>query len=127
MSTYVAFLRAVKVGKRAYPMAELRAALGAAGIDEVVTHIQTGNVFFRTRMRSRDKVVAALEKAFARLVDWVGPTAPRGWYGWLSAAALAAFTCELGRRQLRLTAREKEDPAEALPEGWFPDGGPRHG
>ena len=31
--TYIAFLRAVNVGKRAYPMAELRAALTAAGFD----------------------------------------------------------------------------------------------
>jgi uncharacterized protein (DUF1697 family) len=61
--THVAFLRAVNVGKRQYPMAELRAALDAAGFEEVATHIQTGNVFFRTRMRSPEKVVAALEKA----------------------------------------------------------------
>ena len=63
MPTHVAFLRAVNVGKRQYPMAELRAALDAAGFEEVATHIQTGNVFFRTRMRSRERVVAALEKA----------------------------------------------------------------
>jgi uncharacterized protein (DUF1697 family) len=63
MSTFIAFLRAVNVGKRQYPMAELREALSSAGFEEVATHIQTGNVLVRTRMRSRARVVAALEKA----------------------------------------------------------------
>lgn len=63
MPQYVAFLRAVNVGKRQYPMAELREALTAAGFEEVATHIQTGNALVRTRMRSRAKVTQALEKA----------------------------------------------------------------
>ena len=48
MPTFIAFLRAVNVGKRKYPMAELREALTDAGFEEVETHIQTGNVLFRT-------------------------------------------------------------------------------
>jgi uncharacterized protein (DUF1697 family) len=63
MATFIAFLRAVNVGKRQYPMAELRAALTAAGFQDVATHIQTGNVLVRTGLRSRAKVVAALERA----------------------------------------------------------------
>jgi uncharacterized protein (DUF1697 family) len=63
MPTFIAFLRAVNVGKRKYPMAELREALTTAGFEEVETHIQTGNVLFRTSLRSRPKVIAALEKA----------------------------------------------------------------
>ena len=50
------------MGKRKYPMAELRDALSAAGFEEVETHIQTGNVRFRTALRSREKVRQALEK-----------------------------------------------------------------
>jgi len=61
--TFVAFLRAVNVGKRKYPMAELRDALAVAGFEDVETHIQTGNVLFRTRLRSRARVIEALEKA----------------------------------------------------------------
>ena len=60
---FIAFLRAVNVGKRKYPMAELREALATAGFEEVETHIQTGNVLFRTSMRSRTKVIEALEAA----------------------------------------------------------------
>ncbi len=63
MPTFIAFLRAVNVGKRKYPMAELRDALTAAGFEEVETHIQTGNVMFTTGLRSKTKVVDALEKA----------------------------------------------------------------
>ena len=63
MPTFIAFLRAVNVGKRKYPMAELRDALSAAGFEEVETHIQTGNVRFRTALRSKEKVRQALEKA----------------------------------------------------------------
>lgn len=63
MPTFIAFLRAVNVGKRAYPMAELRAVLTAAGFEDVETHIQTGNVRLHTSLRSRPKVVAALEGA----------------------------------------------------------------
>jgi uncharacterized protein (DUF1697 family) len=60
---FIAFLRAVNVGKRKYPMVELREALTTAGFEEVETHIQTGNVLFRTSMRSRTKVINALEAA----------------------------------------------------------------
>jgi uncharacterized protein (DUF1697 family) len=63
MPTFIAFLRAVNVGKRKYPMAELRETLTAAGFEEVDTHIQTGNALVRTSTRSRAKVTAALEKA----------------------------------------------------------------
>ena len=65
MTTFVAFLRAVNVGRRKYPMAELREALTQAGFEGVETHIQTGNVLLRTPLRSKTKVVAALEQAMA--------------------------------------------------------------
>jgi uncharacterized protein (DUF1697 family) len=61
--SFVVFLRAVNVGKRKYPMAELRDALTTAGFEDVQTHIQTGNALVRTSLRSRAKVAAALEKA----------------------------------------------------------------
>jgi uncharacterized protein (DUF1697 family) len=62
--TYLAFLRAVNVGKRQYPMAELRAALEAAGYADVATHIQTGNVRLASPLRSRAKLEKALEEVF---------------------------------------------------------------
>ena len=65
MPTHIGFLRAVNVGKRGYPMAELRQALTEAGFKDVETHIQTGNVLVHSTMRSPAKVEAALEKVFA--------------------------------------------------------------
>jgi uncharacterized protein (DUF1697 family) len=63
--SYVAFLRAVNVGKRKYPMAELRSALEAAGFVDCETHIQTGNVLLTSPLRSRAKLEDRLEKLFA--------------------------------------------------------------
>ena len=65
MPTYIAFLRAVNVGKRQYPMGELRAVLTGAGYDDVATHIQTGNVLLRTPVRTRERVEGELERLFA--------------------------------------------------------------
>lgn len=47
MATYVALLRSVNVGStNRIAMADLRAAFVAGGLDDAVTHIQTGNVLF---------------------------------------------------------------------------------
>jgi len=61
MPTYIALLRAVNVGGRVYKMAALRAHLAASGLDDVETYIQTGNVRFRTAMRSPDRVERHVE------------------------------------------------------------------
>ncbi|RLV49797.1 DUF1697 domain-containing protein [Nocardioides mangrovicus] len=74
MPTFVAFLRAVNVGKRTYPMAELRAAVEAAGFADVATHIQTGNLRVTTPMRSRDRVAAELERVFEADRGFAVPT-----------------------------------------------------
>jgi len=61
---YVALLRGVNVGgKGRMAMADLRACVQAGGFEDVATHIQTGNVLFRTPMRSAEKVARALEQA----------------------------------------------------------------
>lgn len=64
MSTWIAFLRAVNVGKRPYPMAELRSALTGAGFRDVETHIQSGNVRLTSPLRSRARLESALEAIF---------------------------------------------------------------
>lgn len=62
MTTWLVFLRAVNVGKRQYPMVELRSALMTAGFSKVDTHIQTGNVRLTSPLRSRAKLEAAIER-----------------------------------------------------------------
>ena len=65
MPSYIAFLRAVNVGGRVLKMADLRTCLQEAGLDEVETYIQTGNVRFRTSMRSPAKAERYVEEAIA--------------------------------------------------------------
>ncbi len=62
MGTWIALLRAVNVGSRQYPMAQLRSALTEAGFGAVETHIQSGNVRLTSRMRSPERLGAALER-----------------------------------------------------------------
>jgi uncharacterized protein (DUF1697 family) len=58
VTTYVALLRAVNVGGRVLPMADLRAAFTDMDYSDARTYIQTGNVVFDasaspTKLRSR--------------------------------------------------------------------------
>ena len=62
MPTYIALLRAVNVGGRYYKMADLRRHLGESGLEDVETYIQTGNVRFRTSMRSPARVERHVEQ-----------------------------------------------------------------
>lgn len=65
MPTFIALLRAINVGGRVYKMADLRACLEASGLEDVETYIQSGNVRFKTPMRSRVKVEKHVEEALA--------------------------------------------------------------
>ncbi len=62
MPTYIALLRAVNVGGRVYKMADLRDHLTGSGLEDVETYIQTGNVRFRSTMRSPAKVERHVEE-----------------------------------------------------------------
>src|SRR3954451_10553439 len=61
MPTYIALLRAVNVGGRFYKMADLRDHLTGSGLEDVETHIQSGNVRFLSPLRSVDKVERDVE------------------------------------------------------------------
>ncbi len=65
MPSYIALLRAVNVGGRVFKMADLRSCLEEAGLEDVETYIQTGNVRFSTAMRSLPKVERYVEQALA--------------------------------------------------------------
>jgi uncharacterized protein (DUF1697 family) len=75
MPTYVAFLRAINLGpNRKFPKADIVAATEAAGGTDVATYINTGNVLLTSRLRSRAKVEAALEKAYEARAGFAVPT-----------------------------------------------------
>ncbi|MFQ3544828.1 DUF1697 domain-containing protein [Halobacillus rhizosphaerae] len=68
MTTYLAFLRGINVGGRnKIKMAELRHSLEEAGLQEVVTYIQSGNIIFRSDVNEDNLVkliVAKLQTDF---------------------------------------------------------------
>ena len=66
MATYVAFLRAVNLGRaRKFPMEDLRrVVMQSTGASEVQTYANTGNLRLTTTMRSPERVRAVLEAAF---------------------------------------------------------------
>jgi uncharacterized protein (DUF1697 family) len=67
MTTFVAFLRAINLGKvRRVPMADLRATLTEAGYSDVTTHLQSGNVVFASRARKPSAVADAVEALVQR-------------------------------------------------------------
>lgn len=74
MPQWIGFLRAINVGARKYPMQELRAALEAAGYQDVETHIQTGNIRVTSDEATRAKVEADLEEVFERDRGFSVPT-----------------------------------------------------
>lgn len=98
MPTYVAFLRAVNLGPtRKFPKAEIVAATEAAGGTDVATHINTGNVRLGSRLRSRSRVEAALEGAYAARAGFGVPTVA---FTTAELAEIAADAEELTRPDL---------------------------
>jgi uncharacterized protein (DUF1697 family) len=73
MAVYLAFLRAVNVGKRQVKMAALRDHLAENGFSDVETFIASGNVKVTSSLRSLTKVEQQLEAA---LEDWLGFDVP---------------------------------------------------
>jgi uncharacterized protein (DUF1697 family) len=63
MTTVIALLRAINVGRRRVPMADLRATVQAQGNLRVRTLLNTGNVVFDTALPSCSRVAAQLKPA----------------------------------------------------------------
>ncbi|HVV25473.1 MAG TPA: DUF1697 domain-containing protein [Candidatus Saccharimonadales bacterium] len=68
MARYAAFLRGINVGGRVVKMADLRVCLDKAGLHNVATLLQSGNVVFESDAAAADLkklIEAALTKTFA--------------------------------------------------------------
>jgi uncharacterized protein (DUF1697 family) len=60
---YVALLRAINLGARnKVSMADLREVFAAVGAEDVTTYVQSGNVVFRSSVRSASRLEDALEQ-----------------------------------------------------------------
>jgi uncharacterized protein (DUF1697 family) len=80
MTTYVALLRAVNVGgNNLIKMSDLRDLLTGLGLEEVKTHLQSGNAVFNSRSRDRTKlsneISAAIQEAHGHRPDVILRTA----------------------------------------------------
>lgn len=65
---YVAFLRAVNVGKHnRVKMADLKAIFEGLGFQNVTTYIQSGNVLFETSPTPNDELAERIEKGLLEL------------------------------------------------------------
>jgi uncharacterized protein (DUF1697 family) len=66
VSTWVALLRAVNVGGRKVPMAELRESLADLGLEDVRTYVQSGNVVFEAPRAAglADRIAGRIEQDF---------------------------------------------------------------
>ncbi|HEY7721224.1 MAG TPA: DUF1697 domain-containing protein [Pedococcus sp.] len=62
MPAYVVFLRAVNVGGRVLRMEQARRVLEENAFLDVASHIQSGNLLVGTRMRSAERVEAAVSE-----------------------------------------------------------------
>ncbi|HEX8307045.1 MAG TPA: DUF1697 domain-containing protein [Allosphingosinicella sp.] len=87
MARLIALLRAVNVGGRKLPMAELRPLCAELGWEEVETYIQSGNVVFSASGRS-DALEAMLEEAIKKRFGFHSDVMIRSPDSW--AAILAA-------------------------------------
>lgn len=62
MPVYIALIRGINVGgHKKLKMADVKAAFEALGLDNVRTHLQSGNVVFRSSRSDRAKLAKALE------------------------------------------------------------------
>jgi uncharacterized protein (DUF1697 family) len=71
MTLWVAFLRAVNVGKRQMKMAELTALCEELGYTEIKTILASGNVRFKSKKNPKAELEAAIEKRWGWLSECV--------------------------------------------------------
>jgi uncharacterized protein (DUF1697 family) len=111
----VALLRAVNVGGRKLPMAELRQLCGELGWTQVATYIQSGNVVF-TATDAAEAVEAQLEQAIERRFGLDVPVVARTAAQWARYPAGNPFPDvardDPGRLHLLLAKRAPADGAD---------------
>jgi len=116
MGRHVALLRAVNVGGRKLPMAELRALCAEIGWEDAATYIQSGNVVF-SASGAAFVLEAQLEEAIERRFAMAVPVIVRAAAQWKRYAPSNPFPQaardEPNRLMLILSKRPPADGAEA--------------
>jgi uncharacterized protein (DUF1697 family) len=93
MAKFIALLRAVNVGGRKVPMADLRALCASLGWEKVATYIQSGNIVFDAAGEP-GKLETALEAAIRKRFDLEVPTIVRSAAEWRKIVAGNPFAAE---------------------------------
>jgi uncharacterized protein (DUF1697 family) len=120
MARLIALLRALNVGGRKLPMAELRALCGELGWEDVETYIQSGNLVFAAPAKP-EELEAELEKAIGERFGLEVPVIVRTATQWAACAAANPFAGaardEPNRLQLLVSKRPpREDAVDRLME-----------
>lgn len=118
MTRMVALLRAVNVGGRKLPMAELRAHCAGLGWANVATYIQSGNVVFDADCAPAE-AEAALEALIAEHYGYEAPTIVRTrdqWAGYPGSNPFPEVARDTPGYLLMLIAKRpiREDAAELI-------------
>jgi uncharacterized protein (DUF1697 family) len=116
MGRMVALLRAVNVGGRKLPMAELRALCAELGWQDVATYIQSGNVVF-TASGKPDALEKELEIAIAKRFGFESPVVVRTaaqWAGYPPANPFPKAAADEPNRLMLLLS--KRPPAKGAEE-----------
>lgn len=116
MAHSIALLRAVNVGGRTLPMAELRAVCGELGWEDVATYIQSGNIVFRAKGKP-DALEARLEQAIEARFDLDVPAIVRTAEQWDALTAANPFpdAARDAPNRLQLLVSKRPPRADAAP------------
>jgi uncharacterized protein (DUF1697 family) len=116
MTTHIAFLRAINLGKnRRLPMAQLQECLTAAGFSDVETYLATGNVRLSTSKRSRTVVEKEVESVLRDTTGFEVPTivlSPTE----LSRVYADALAADVSAQRRYVTFLKDEPPADLAAE-----------
>ena len=118
MARLIALLRAVNVGGRKLPMAELRALCAELGWEDVQTYIQSGNVVFTApgkREEIEGRLEAAIKARFGMDVPAMVRTASQ-WSGYVAANPFPKVAEDSPNRLQLLVSKAppRKDAAEKL-------------
>ena len=125
MAELVVLMRAVNVGGRKLPMAELRALCEEFGFGRPETYIQSGNLLIESPdslARTEKKLGEAIEKTFGLDVPLIIRTAAR-WRGYVDGNPFAGDP-KIAEKTLHMLLAAKPPPKDAVEtlEGYAEDG-----
>ncbi|WP_091738501.1 DUF1697 domain-containing protein [Phenylobacterium immobile] len=116
MTRYVVLVRAINVGARHAPMADLRAACEAVGFADVQSYIASGNLVLSAAQPAAE-VEAKVEQIFAERYGFHADAIARTAAEWRSFLAAAAFAAEREARPTQIhLCLSKSPPLAAAAE-----------